>query len=130
MNIAHDELRVGIAGDWHGSLRWAERSIPLFKRAGVRTIFHLGDFGIWHGAEGRMFLRGVDFWCSRAGITIFVTPGNHENYDEVDAIPVAEDGLQWATEHVALLPRGHRWRTGGRNGCHSAGRPASTSSSG
>jgi hypothetical protein len=42
--------------------------------------------------------------------TMFVVPGNHEDYDYIETIPVAETGWQVLRERILLAPRGHRWQ--------------------
>lgn len=51
-------------------------------------------------------------------MTMFVTPGNHEDYDQIAELPALDLGhdigeVQWITYHIALLPRGHRWERNG-----------------
>jgi hypothetical protein len=46
-------------------------------------------------------------------ITLYVTLGNHEDYPQGEALPVSEDGLRWATKHIAVFPRGYRWEVDG-----------------
>ena len=108
-----DETHVVIAGDWHGNVNWVGKVIPSIARrsAGVRTILHVGDFGIWPGADGRKFLDAVDFWCARAGISrVLVTPGNHENWDWLEEAFVSEPDVPVALSSVVeVLPRGYRF---------------------
>ncbi|TFC42646.1 metallophosphoesterase [Cryobacterium shii] len=108
-----DETHVVVAGDWHGNIAWAGKAIPSIARnsPGVRTILHVGDFGIWPGAGGQKLLDAVDFWCARAGISrVLVTPGNHEDWtwldDEFTAQPGKPVGLSSVVE---VLPRGYRF---------------------
>ncbi|TFB53635.1 metallophosphoesterase family protein [Cryobacterium tagatosivorans] len=112
------ETRVVIAGDWHGNVNWVGKAIPSIARnsSGVRTILHVGDFGIWPGAGGRKFLDAVDFWCARAGISrVLVTPGNHENWDWLEEAFVSEPGNPVALSSVVeVLPRGYRFEIGNR----------------
>ena len=113
-----NETRVVIAGDWHGNIAWVGKAIPSIARnsSGVRTILHVGDFGIWPSAGGRKFLDAVDFWCARAGISrVLVTPGNHENWDWLEEAFVSEPGNPVALSSVVeVLPRGYRFEIGNR----------------
>ncbi|WP_166790654.1 MULTISPECIES: metallophosphoesterase [unclassified Cryobacterium] len=116
--IPPDETQVIVAGDWHGNSSWAGKAIPSIARNSpeVRTILHVGDFGIWPGASGRKFLDAVDFWCARAGITrVLVTPGNHEHWGWLDREFHARPGKPAALSPVvAVLPRGYRFEIGHR----------------
>ncbi len=110
------DARVGVAGDWHGSFIWVQRAIPRLARAGIKTVFHLGDFGIWPGHSGRKWVESVEYWCSQAGITLIVTPGNHEDYSQLDALFAAHPGQPVRlSPHVWVLPRGYRWTQAGRS---------------
>ena len=71
-------VAVGVAGDWHGNTRWARHALSEFHEAGVHDVWHLGDFGLWPG--GGDYLDAVNDTCERLGLTILVTPGNHEVY--------------------------------------------------
>ncbi|WP_167550836.1 metallophosphoesterase family protein [Cryobacterium arcticum] len=111
--VPEAETHVVVAGDWHGNIDWVGRAIPSIARdtIGVRTILHLGDFGIWAGVRGRKYLDAVDFWCGKAGISrVLVTPGNHEDWkwlkSEFDSQPGQPVKLSSAVE---VLPRGYRF---------------------
>lgn len=101
---------IGVAGDWHGNTGWAKESLKSFKEAGIQHIFHLGDFGIWGGHDGGVYIRKVNKWLTENDQTLYVTLGNHEDYVRVNATPVAEDGTQWyhGNSRIKLLPRGFR----------------------
>lgn len=118
------ETVVGLAGDWHGNRLWAKHSLAQLADSGVTTLFHLGDLGIWPGPRGRQFMSELDESCRGHGITIYLTPGNHEDYDQINELPILDDGLQWLTEHVAVIPRGHRWTMAGRTFVSLGGAPS------
>lgn len=101
---------VGLAGDWHGNLAWAREAIRSLAGAGIKRIYHLGDFGVWPGAQGQKYLNHVNATAKHYDIEIWVTPGNHEDYDQIAGVPAErDDGLQWIRSNIALIPRGHRW---------------------
>lgn len=105
------QLRVGLAGDWHGNLWHAERSLKKFSAAGICSILHLGDFGLWPGNSGAKFIRRVDTACAWHGVTIQISDGNHEDHSRLDQIePV--DGVRWVTDYIGFFERGHRWAWG------------------
>lgn len=113
MSERRQKTVVGFAGDWHGNVRWVGRAIPALRRAGVTTLYHVGDFGIWPGETA--FIDTVEYWAKLAELTIWVTPGNHDDYDQIDALldndPTRPGQL---SEHVWVIPRGHRWSNAGR----------------
>jgi hypothetical protein len=116
---------VGLAGDWHGSTDWAQSAIRQLAQCGVKRIYHLGDFGIWPGDSGARYLTRVNAAAKRYGLTLWVTPGNHEDYAQIAAIPAErDDGLQWITSNIALIPRCHRWEHGGRTFVSLGGAPS------
>lgn len=105
--------RIGFAGDWHGNIAWAGRAIPAMRRAGVDTLLHVGDFGIWPGNSS--FLDAVEYWAALAGITVYVTPGNHDDYSQIIPLLEGSGGAPaHLTEHIIVLPRGYRWQASGR----------------
>lgn len=111
---------VAFAGDWHGDLAWAERCLDYLASGGVRLLLHVGDFGIWPGPGGRKYLYRLERTCAELGITIAVTPGNHEDWDRLDSRTPADrgDGLGPVIDltgshgndgHVVVFPRGARF---------------------
>jgi hypothetical protein len=111
MNI---DNRFGIAGDWHGDLPWALKSVRSFYEAGIKDIFHLGDFGIFSDPDGDAYLESVSDELRSLGMRILITAGNHEDYTRINATPVSTDGLRWLTDVIAVMPRGFRWEVSGR----------------
>ena len=111
-------MRIEVAGDWHGNRAWALRCVHTMADAGIGELFHLGDFGIWPGLQGRQYLLDVEAALASHAMTMCVTPGNHEDYDQIAELPALNLGhdvgaVQWITTHIALLPRGHRWERNG-----------------
>lgn len=110
--------RIGVAGDWHGNRAWATACIRTLAAVGITELYHLGDLGIWPGREGRAYLNALEAELEVYGITMFVTPGNHEDYDQINALEAVDRGhemgeIQWFTDQIAVLPRGHRWERNG-----------------
>ncbi len=71
---------VAVAGDWHGSRFWAADRIADAATAGARVLLHAGDFGIRSDKLGKRYVRHLEKACTAAGITLYVTPGNHEDW--------------------------------------------------
>jgi hypothetical protein len=119
-------VKVGLAGDWHGNGPAGRDSISLLRKVApeIDAVYQLGDFGIWPGRYGTAFLDAVQGAYRRAGATCYVVPGNHEDYSQINQVPVSDDGLQWVRPNVALIPRGHRWELGGRTFVALGGAPS------
>lgn len=116
-----EQTIVALAGDWHGNTRWAQEAIRNLAQFGIKRIYHLGDFGIWPGDQGRRYLDHVNATAKHFGVDIWVTPGNHEDYDQIDrATPL----LQWVASNIALIPRGSRWQDAGRTFVSLGGAPS------
>lgn len=105
--------RIGVAGDWHGNTRWAMHVINSIADGGSDVLLQLGDFGIWPGPEGRRYLDAVESACHSNGVRVYVTPGNHEDYDRIGRLDLDDDGLLVARDHVRLFPRGFRFMIDG-----------------
>jgi Calcineurin-like phosphoesterase len=113
------EAQIGFAGDWHGNRWWAAHALgrlhAQFPR--VRTVAHVGDFGLMPRDGTNRYLEAVDKACQTNHIDrILVTPGNHEHWGELESRFAENPGqpVQFA-ERVWALPRGHRFMVGGRS---------------
>lgn len=120
---------VGLAGDWHGNTRWAMDAVRrLAVDHRVTTLLHLGDFGIWPGPPGEAYLHKVDRVCHQHNVRLLVTPGNHENWPRINRTPVeARDDIGpvvWLRDHIAVLPRGHRFTLNDRSVVSLGGAPS------
>jgi len=107
--------KVGFAGDWHANVAWALRAIEAFGEAGINTIYHVGDFGVWPDAKGHNYLVSLQAACERANLELYVVPGNHEDYSQINSWPLDDEG--WITHpdipSIHYAPRGHVWLDGG-----------------
>ena len=126
------ETIVALAGDWHGNYAWAERALRHLKDRGVGTIYHLGDFGIWPSQNRDWYLEKLNNLCHVLDMYIWVTPGNHENWDWLDAIHGVDNGVaphqilpgRVGTQRLLVLPRGYRWSHAGRTFLSLGGAPS------
>lgn len=105
--------RIGIAGDWHSDANTAIAMLKILKAEGITDIYHLGDFGVYNDRDGVKYLRAVTRQLKLYGQKLWVTPGNHENYDMIAGLPVNKDGHLVVTDHIVLFPRGARWNIDG-----------------
>lgn len=104
---------IGIAGDWHGNLGWALKAINEFHNRGIRHIFHLGDFCIMGGPDGMKFTRRINMLLEKLDMYIYVTLGNHENYNLYEKHYVMHDnnGISFKNgePRILVFPRGYHW---------------------
>lgn len=85
-------MKVALLGDTHGNEKWVLHALDLFASAGLSTIIQVGDLGVWPGRfAGKMWSR-IDAAVSERGQTMLVAPGNHEDYDVIDALEPNGDG--------------------------------------
>jgi len=108
--------RLGIAGDWHGNTTWAKAAIEVLPDD-IDLLIHLGDFGFMGSNFVASYLHKVNKWAQQRGLTIWVVPGNHENYDWLATQPVDAQGRTIAAPNVLALPRGHRFMVGDLSAC-------------
>jgi calcineurin-like phosphoesterase family protein len=104
--------RILVAGDWHGNTRWAQHVIgeagALLADEEQRIILHLGDFGIWPGLDGTLYLNGVLGACLAHDVQVLFVDGNHEDFTRIEDFRIRDGQL------VSWLPRGYRWEWHGR----------------
>jgi len=108
-------MRVLVLGDIHGRTMYANHAADIAVRVGVDTIIQVGDLGIWPGGRARDLFDKLDARLGRLGISMLVAPGNHEDYDQIDALTPREDGWLPFRDHILLAPRGFRTTLGGRS---------------
>lgn len=106
------KLKVAFAGDWHGDTAWGMKVIQNLPNWGATTLIHLGDFGIWPGERGARYLDALDRTAQQAGVRVLIVPGNHEDYDQIDALTPNTDGMLPIRESLLLLPRGYHFTLG------------------
>jgi hypothetical protein len=107
--------RVLLTGDVHGNTQWLiGHVLQQAQNQDCQLVLQLGDFGIWPGRSGTRFLDVVNREYQRVGIPLWFIDGNHEDFDQLYALPLDEHGRRPVREFIAHLPRGHRWSWGGR----------------
>lgn len=106
--------RIALAGDWHGNTLAALAAIERAARERAAGVLHLGDFGIWPGLAGRRFLDGIEDALRRHGMWLAFVDGNHEDFVQLEAIPVQPSGTRWVRPGIRHLPRGFRWQWHGK----------------
>lgn len=108
--ISLPDRHVAVCGDWHGNLSWARtisRALPHLA-PDVLTMLHLGDW--WMPSEE------TDWAFAETAISrIYVTLGNHEQWDEATEALNAHPGeAVRVSKLIWLLPRPARLTIGGR----------------
>jgi hypothetical protein len=78
------ENQFYLVGDFHGDLEWASQVMRSAWKDGVKTIFQLGDFGVWPGEFGKNYLDKLSKLAVVRDIVWKVTLGNHEDYGQID----------------------------------------------
>ena len=114
--------RVLVAGDWHGATDWAvgviEQLPKLLPDEPHPLILHAGDFGVWPGLAGKMYLRAVHNALADVGATLWFVDGNHEDHARLGQLwkrvytgkPIGFPlNIRNAESLIHWLPRGHRW---------------------
>ena len=124
---------IGLIGDLEGDREWAVARIrALGERGDVPVACQLGDLRFGMGPEPEGYLAAIESACAEAGLRLLCINGNHENWARLDRLWAEprwqhEDGGPKPIEvsdHVTLLPRGHRWELGGRSFVALGGAPS------
>lgn len=107
-------MRILVAGDWHGDTSHAMQMVREAKKAGVKKIVQVGDFGLWsHFEDGVRFLDQLNETCRSEGVKVYALGGNHENWDHwnwhLANGPKSYHGFTYIRSHVLLAPRVHYW---------------------
>jgi hypothetical protein len=124
---------IGLVGDLEGDRDWAVRVIRrLGERGDVEVAVQLGDLRFGMGQDPDGYLDALERACAEHGLQLLGINGNHEHWDRLDhlwADPRRRDDegrltpIQ-VTDHIALLPRAHRWELGGRSFVALGGAPS------
>lgn len=111
--------QIGLAGDWHINALWAEKRLQDFARRNITSIYHLGDFGVDASDQGSEYLTRVNAALEKYGQKLYVTLGNHENYEIVAGYKNLTEGPDrgWlvdpANPNILYANRGQRWEIEG-----------------
>lgn len=105
---------IPVSGDWHGQKGWGSYMIRLIAESTASpAIFHLGDFGFWPRSGGQKFLSKIHKALELHDKWIFVTAGNHEDYQQISTFsPVAD--MPGCVRNprfprIIVLARGYTW---------------------
>lgn len=101
--------RIGLLGDVHGASNVMLDALRRFKKNGITEILQLGDLGVWGGTHGTQFLFLTNKWLRENDQRLWVTLGNHEDYDQVNTWHVYENGWMQPLTNIFVATRGLRW---------------------
>lgn len=102
-----DVTRIAFLGDLHRNFAAAEKGIRVAHQEQADIIIQVGDLGFETPDMG--FMQGINDLCQQYGMLFLFIDGNHENHDNLDKLPIDDDGVRRITEWVWHLPRGYRW---------------------
>lgn len=124
---------IGLVGDLEGDRDWAVSVLrTLGERGDVGVACQLGDLRFGMGADPQGYLNAIESVCADFDLRLLCVNGNHENWAHLDELWEGTLGRDDhgthrpldVSDHVTLLPRGHRWDMGGRSFVALGGAPS------
>jgi hypothetical protein len=116
---------IAVAGDWHARSLWATKAVRHAAEAGIKTILHVGDFGIFQFKYAEDYLDSVERAAAASDIVIWVTDGNHEDHElRLAYADLFGDQPAQIRPHIWLFPRGYRWTHANRSFISFGGAPS------
>ena len=124
---------IGLIGDLEGDQDWAVGRLRAWgERGDIEVVCQLGDLRYGMGSRHEEYLAAIESVCAEVGLRLLCINGNHENWAQLDRLWAEprwqdHDGAPKPLElsdHVTLLPRGHRWELGGRSFVALGGAPS------
>ena len=101
--------RIVVAGDWHGNWDAAAQCLLLAANNAAHVVIQTGDFGLWPGDSGSRYLKHVSSQAEQLGVHVLWLDGNHEDFDQLEALIPGPGDLRALSNHLIYLPRGARW---------------------
>ena len=107
---------IGLVGDLEGDRDWAvARLRELGERGDVEVACQLGDLRYGMGPDPQEYLDAIEAACASYSLQLLCITGNHENWALLDELWADGPTPVAVSDHVTMLPRGHRWELGGRS---------------
>jgi Icc-related predicted phosphoesterase len=75
-------MKLMIVGDTHGNVGPLAHKIKIAKIHGIKHMFVVGDFGLWPGMGGTVFLDDINRIANNEQVDVWAIPGNHEDHDQ------------------------------------------------
>lgn len=91
-------MRVMLVGDTHGNAGFWKTVFLFAQNENADLIIQLGDFGVWPGLKGHEYLDRIQAWSEESGIPVWVVPGNHDDWDQIEAL---KD--EWIRPNIRIL---------------------------
>jgi hypothetical protein len=122
---------IGLVGDLEGDRDWAVRVLRSLGRQ-VDVAIQLGDLRFGMGPDPDGYLAAIESVCAEVDLRLLGIGGNHEHWARLDdlwADPAHRDTHDRrlpldVSDHVSLLPRGHRFELDGRSFVALGGAPS------
>jgi predicted phosphodiesterase len=109
MNDVVSAHALAVVGDWHGDLGFSLQAVKSAAREGVKTLVSVGDVSLdFPGPQRGRYEQRLNRALVEHGVTLVVSPGNHDNLSRIDLEDVQEDGLIIWRSHIKVLPKGGR----------------------
>lgn len=113
-------MKLVVAGDWHGNLRWAMQVVKFAHDAGIDKIIQVGDFGFWpHKYQGVEYLDYLNKSLIDNHVMVYWLDGNHENHAALRALMENtyrnDKGHYYIRSEILYSPRGNRWHWDGKS---------------
>lgn len=124
-------MKILIAGDWHGDCNAQSvahnpsvsvgrskkassiMAIDAAAKHGAEHIIQCGDFGLWPGWFGFVFLDRLNAALIESNVQLIWLDGNHEDFDQLDRFvkfnPQNEKGQTFIRSNILYSPRGCGW---------------------
>lgn len=100
-------------GDSHASTSFVMHAIDVAKNLGVSRVFQVGDFGWWpRHNNGQTFIKQIADYTKKKGIRLYWIPGNHEDWNDVQARYADSDEtfIQYQKSNLFLVRNGANWQ--------------------
>lgn len=118
-------MLVGILGDIHGNTAAGRFMLWTMHRLGITHVIQVGDFGIYTDNNGLKFASKLNQYAEEYGITLYVVPGNHENWRVINELFDGDrESFAAYRNNIFLVPRGKRWAWGGMDFLGLGGAPS------
>lgn len=104
-----DPRTTVVAGDWHGTTRWAASVISFVGSRGARTILHLGDYGFTFEAR---FVGAVEQALAEYDMQLLFVRGNHDDTGYLEQLDRDGEGCGIVSSRVRHLRDGQRLTVG------------------
>lgn len=115
-------MKVFVLGDVHGQTWFFRSAVENAIARGCEALVQVGDFGLWWpgylGARFMASVREITNEAAAQGLTCYVIPGNHENYDLIDSHVAGLTGkvdYRYAVpiyDNLIYLPKGAAFKLG------------------